>query len=296
MDWFGDSGSEFVPSPPRSRPASVPAHRRRTGKKKKKKKQRKLHLSDQFVLHEPSFDGSIATTSKMGQPSRRSTRFGKSERPMNSTPYLEPAAPYIGQFDSLGPQPSSEMVSAPAPGFGGSTRDQVAKVYISEQASRANGTDPDVPGPEYNLPGAMDKSVLSVHRTSPAVFFSPAPRTAMNKLTVSMGRGRKHITTMGSVVSAEPSTFCEALLLDRVIGRMFHTHLRLPVDAAVLIAPYSFLDAPFAGQSSCLGESTLRKTEPRFKFGSAKRRTLDIKGGDVPGNKSCFALQNSSNR
>lgn len=151
------------------------------------------------------FEWTAASANRHGPPSRRSTRFDTEERPMNREPRAETVPQYVGQFDSVGPQPSSEFASAPTPGFGQSTRDQAQRNYISPQASASLGPDPKNPGPEYTLPPTMGKRVLSTWKNTGDVFFSPAKRTPMNEVTSVYARGRRHITTLGSVRSVEPS-------------------------------------------------------------------------------------------
>jgi hypothetical protein len=77
----------------------------------------------------------------------------------------------------LGPQASSSKRSAPLAGFGSSTRDHMAKVFMSPEHEKINSFGKGSPGPAvYDRERGIGKQLLSVRREAPSFGFGGCDR------------------------------------------------------------------------------------------------------------------------
>jgi len=80
---------------------------------------------------------------------------------------------------SVGPQPDSKKVRAPTPGFGASTRDTRAKIYIGAEHEKGSyGMQSPGPAVGYQIGAAIGRQVHSRAVSSPGWGFSRASRWA----------------------------------------------------------------------------------------------------------------------
>lgn len=203
-------------------------------------------------MTEPTFTEST----KWGKPALAGPKFSHSSRPWDEKRYRPPTPPYSPPVSSIGKFVSSTGRSSPSASMGSGTRDEWARVYISEAASRASGPPKGIPGPIYNLPGASGKQPLSTKRSAPNMAFRVEKRPGMHELTVSFGAGRRHVTPMREVRKAPPEVF---------------------------VSPKAILDIPYILGESSMGSQFSRPTSPMVRFGSEPRKTLPRQFEETPG-------------
>lgn len=132
------------------------------------------------------------------------SKFASDERPWNKRQTKPPTADFVGQFSMFGAVPVAGHDGAPSVDFGASTRDQVAKVYISREHARSTGPSKPTPGPDYNIPG-MSTLYQPSKKSASRVPFSTQVRPGMHEVLCVASKGRKHLTTMGNVLHVTPS-------------------------------------------------------------------------------------------
>jgi len=119
--------------------------------------------------------------------------FGTLERFKN--PELKTAAKtpapdaYSGNFPaSCGPQTLGRYESSPMPGFGSSTRDHMAKVFMSVSHEKTKSYGKGSPGPNvYALQGSVGPQTSSKYRSSPARGFGSCDRWSTSKMAARLG-------------------------------------------------------------------------------------------------------------
>ena len=119
----------------------------------------------------PQYNLKSAVGEQVSSPAKSAPKwaFGTAQRfNFNSKPGNAPPGP--GQYtnrSAVGTQVSSAMTSSPIFGFGSSTREHQAKVFVSQEHAKLQGSS-DAPGPEYNLISAVGKQVHSKTVEQPA--------------------------------------------------------------------------------------------------------------------------------
>lgn len=102
--------------------------------------------------------------------------FGSAVRTIMEPGWSSPG-PIYGRVDGLGTQVDSRRRSAATPGFGASTRDGCAKVFISgRHGKNLYGRGSPGPAASYQLDGALGKQVASTKGQSPRAAFSKESR------------------------------------------------------------------------------------------------------------------------
>ena len=105
--------------------------------------------------------------------------IGSSARPKDQAGLNSPGPATYSLPQSVGPQPDSKKPRAATPGFGASTRDIRAKVYVGPGHEKgAYGRLSPGPAAPYSLVSAVGRQVLSNTGTSSAAPFSKASRWA----------------------------------------------------------------------------------------------------------------------
>lgn len=132
-----------------------------------------------------------------------------SSRPSSSSPSKAWAVSSLRS--GFGEQPLSDRSSAPAAGFGSSSRDAFAKQYASAEVdraqARARGNIDNNLGACYAVPDTISKQVLSTVPSPPRVRFGTSKRAGMAEKTDAPGPGAYKLKpVMGDTVESTRSS------------------------------------------------------------------------------------------
>lgn len=162
--------------------------------------QEKIYIAPEFEKDSMGFDspgptaykqpGSMGKMLTSDKPSNPQWRQGTEERFKNLTLMESAKLPGAGQYKTVpacGKQIISTKPTRARVGFGSSSRDHRAKVYMSREAEASTGGK-DSPGPGTSKPiNAHGKQVLGTKKTNPSYSWGSANR--FGHVTASTGPG-----------------------------------------------------------------------------------------------------------
>jgi hypothetical protein len=125
-------------------------------------------------------DSTMGKQASGSSPSLPSWSFSSNARATAGAGTASPGPAAYSLPQSVGPQPDSRKPRAGTPGFGASTRDTRARIYIAPTSDDTSSHGVFTPGPaaNYQLNPSMGRQVHSKTRDAPRIVFSKANRWA----------------------------------------------------------------------------------------------------------------------